>query len=110
MPIKYIPYIPEPVEGQAVLANFNRILKYRGADETKMVLQRGMPYYEVEKQETVGKNTDGNMVIRGECVSACAYLKDQGIKVSEIETVMDISAGYYSKLSKNHSVLNADVL
>ena len=81
MPIKYIPFIPEPIEGQAVLANFNRILKYKGADDTKMVLQRGMPYYEVEKQETVGENADGNMVIRGECVSACAYLKEQGIRV-----------------------------
>ena len=66
MPIKYVPFIPEPIEGQAVLANFNRILKYKGADDTKMVLQRGMPYYEVEKQETVGENADGNMVIRGE--------------------------------------------
>jgi len=81
MPIKYIPFIPEPIEGQAVLANFNRILKYKGVDDTKMVLQRGMPYYEVEKQETVGENADGNMVIRGECASACAYLKEQGIHV-----------------------------
>ena len=24
MPIKYVPFIPEPVEGQAVLGNFNR--------------------------------------------------------------------------------------
>ena len=78
MPIKYIPFIPEPVEGQAVLGNFNRILKYKGADDVSMVLQRGMPLYEMEKQETVGDNTDGNMVIRGECVSACAYLKERG--------------------------------
>lgn len=81
MPIKYVPFIPEPVEGQAVLGNFNRILKYKGADETSMVLERGMPLYEMEKQETVGENKDGNMVIRGECVSACAYLKEQGIQV-----------------------------
>ena len=81
MPIKYVPFIPEPVEGQAVLGNFNRILKYKGADETSMVLQRGMPLYEMEKIETVGENTDGNMVIRGECVSACAYLKEQGVQV-----------------------------
>ena len=81
MPIKYIPFIPEPVEGQAVLGNFNRILKYKGADDVSMVLQRGMPLYEMEKQETVGDNTDGNLVIRGECVSACAYLKEQGIQV-----------------------------
>ena len=81
MPIKYVPFIPEPVEGQAVLGNFNRILKYKGSDETSMVLERGMPLYEMEKQETVGENKDGNMVIRGECVSACAYLKEQGIQV-----------------------------
>ena len=81
MPIKYVPFIPEPVEGQAVLGNFNRILRYKGADELSMTLQRGMPLYEMEKQETVGENTGGNMVIRGECVSACAYLKEQGIQV-----------------------------
>ena len=81
MPIKYVPFIPEPVEGQAVLGNFNRVLKYKGADDMSMVLQRGMPLYEMEKQETVGENKDGNLVIRGECVSACAYLKEQGIQV-----------------------------
>lgn len=81
MPIKYVPFIPEPVAGQAVLGNFNRILKYRGADDVSMSLQRGMPLYELEKQETVGQNADGNMVIRGECVSACAYLKERGILV-----------------------------
>ena len=81
MPIKYIPFIPEPVEGQAVLGNFNRILKYKGADDVSMVLQRGMPLYEMEEQETVGENPDGNLVIRGECLSACAYLKDRGIQV-----------------------------
>ena len=81
MPIKYIPFIPEPVEGQAVLGNFNRILRYKGADEVSMTIQRGMPLYEMEKQETVGKNPEGNLVIRGECVSACAYLKEQGIQV-----------------------------
>ena len=81
MPLKYVPFIPEPVEGQAVLGNFNRILRYKGADDVSMTLQRGMPLYEMEKQETVGENADGNMVIRGECVSACAYLKEQGIQV-----------------------------
>ena len=81
MPIKYVPFIPEPVEGQAVLGNFNRILRYKGADEVSMTLQRGMPLYEMERQETVGENADGNMVIRGECISACAYLKERGIQV-----------------------------
>ena len=81
MPIKYVPFIPEPVEGQAVLGNFNRILRYKGADDATAAIRRGMPLYEMEKQETVGENSLGNMVIRGECVSACAYLKEQGISV-----------------------------
>ena len=46
-----------------------------------MTLQRGMPLYEMETRETVGANPDGNMVIRGECVSACAYLRDRGVQV-----------------------------
>ncbi len=80
MPIKYVPYVPEPVKGQAVLS-FNRVLKYQGADDINATLQRGMPLYEMETKETVGNNTDGNLVIRGECVSACAYLKEKGIQV-----------------------------
>ena len=81
MPIKYIPYFPEPIEGQAILDNFTRTLRYKGNYDVKEKLHRGMPYYEVEKQETVGKNADGNMIIRGECISACAYLREKGIKV-----------------------------
>lgn len=81
MPKKYVPFIPEPIEGQAVLSNFNRVLKYRGADDISMTLQRGMPLYEMEKTETVGENKDGNLVIHGECVSACAFLKEQGIRI-----------------------------
>lgn len=86
MPVKYVPFVPEPIEGQAVLKNFSRILKhrilkYKGADDTSMVLERGMPLYEVEKLETVGENKNNNMVIRGECVSSCAYLKEQGVEV-----------------------------
>lgn len=81
MPIKYIPFFPEPIEGQALLDNFKRTLRYKGAYEVTGKLKRGMPLYEMEKQETIGTNADGNMVIRGECASACAYLKEQGISV-----------------------------
>ena len=81
MPIKYIPFFPEPIEGQALLDNFKRTLRYKGAYEVTGKLKRGMPLYEMEKQETIGTNPDGNMVIRGECVSACAFLKEQGITV-----------------------------
>lgn len=37
-------------------------------------------------------------------------MKDQGIKPSEMEGVMDVSAGYLSKLVKNKTVLGADIL
>ena len=40
-----------------------------------------MPLYETELQERIGGNQDGNLVLRGECLSACAYLKDKGITV-----------------------------
>ena len=40
-----------------------------------------MPLYEVESQEVVGKNPNHNLVLRGECLSACAYLKEKGVKV-----------------------------
>lgn len=80
MPIKHILFNPVPIEGQALLNNFTRTLRYKGNDISEK-LTRGMPLYETETQETVGKNKDGNLVIRGECVSACAYLREKGIFV-----------------------------
>jgi adenine-specific DNA-methyltransferase len=82
MAVKYIPFFPEPVEGQAVLNNFKRTLRYKGSLDVKDRLVRGMPLYETELVESVG-NKDGkfrNLVMRGECLSACACLKDRGIK------------------------------
>lgn len=83
MPVKYIPYYPNTVEGQAILDNITRtqrVLRYRENDKVYDRIKRGMPYYEVEPLETVGEPSE-NLVIRGECISACAYLKEQGIKV-----------------------------
>lgn len=83
MPVKYIPYYPNTVEGQAILDNITRtqrVLRYRENDKVYDRIKRGMPYYEVETLETVGEPSE-NLVIRGECVSACAYLKEKGIKV-----------------------------
>ena len=86
MPIKYIPYIPDPIKGQALLNNIprsQRLLRYRDNDRVFEKIQRGMPYYEVETVEHVGKTDKdwNNLLLRGECLSACAYLKEQGIKV-----------------------------
>ena len=67
MAIKYVPYFPEPINGQALLDNFPRILKYKGNLDVKEKIKRGMPLYEVETTEVVGNNSD-NMLIRGECL------------------------------------------
>ena len=41
MPVKYVPFVPEPVKGQAVLQNFNRVLRYKGADDTAEFWREG---------------------------------------------------------------------
>lgn len=84
MAIKYIPYFPNTLEGQAILDNFvrtQRVLRYRDNDQVIERIERGMPLYEMEKVEQVGANLNQNKIIRGECLSACAYLKEQGIQV-----------------------------
>lgn len=84
MAIKYIPYFPNTLEGQALLDNFvrtKRILRYRDNDKVVERIERGMPLYEMELTEKVGANPNENLIIRGECVSACAYLKDKGVTV-----------------------------
>ena len=81
MAIKYIPYFPNTLEGQALLDNFKRtrrILRYRDNDRIEERILRGMPLYETELRERSGGNKDGNLIIRGECLSACAYLNDNG--------------------------------
>ena len=84
MAIKYIPYFPNTLEGQALLDNFvrtKRVLRYRDNDKVVERIERGMPLYEMDLKEKVGENPYENLIIRGECVSACAYLKDKGIMV-----------------------------
>lgn len=84
MAIKYVPYFPTTVSGQAILNNFvrtKRILRYRESDKVAERIIRGMPLYEVTEQERVGNGESENILIHGECVSACAYLKENGIKV-----------------------------
>ncbi len=83
MAIKYIPYFKDTIDGQAILDNFirtKRILKYADNDKVKEKIERGLPLYETEVTEIVGDVSD-NLVIRGECLSACAYLKEKDIKV-----------------------------
>lgn len=114
MAIKYIPFYT-PLEGQAVLGNFvrtKRLLDYRGNRDVVPVLERGMVKYDMLREEPVGKNPDGNMVVRGDCVSTCAYLRDQGIKVDlvYIDPPFASGADYAKKVYLRHNPALAEKL
>lgn len=129
MPVKYVAYYPNTVQGQAILdtiARTRRVLRYRDHDKVYERIARGMPYYELEKIESVTPlnphllNGESqriekcglkNMLIRGECISACAYLKDKNIKVDlvYIDPPFASGADYAKKvyLRKNPKVAEA---
>jgi len=107
MAIKYIPFYT-PLEGQAVLGNFvrtKRLLDYRGNKDVVPVIERGMVKYDMLREEPVGSNPDGNMVVRGDCVSTCAYLREQGIKVDlvYIDPPFASGADYAKKVYLRHN-------
>lgn len=84
MAIKYISYDPQPLQGQAVLNCFRRtrrMLSYQGDDELEAHIERGMPLYEIQRIEQVNGGSNENLLLRGECVSVCAYLKEKGVKL-----------------------------
>ena len=84
MAIKYISYDPQPLQGQAVLNCFRRtrrMLSYQGDDALEAHIERGMPLYEVQRTEQVNGGSIDNLLLRGECLSVCAYLKEKGVKV-----------------------------
>lgn len=115
MAIKYVPYFPNTVSGQAVLDNFvrtQRILRYRESDKVTERILRGMPLYEVTEQERVGEEETENMLIQGECVSACAYLKEKGIKVDlvYIDPPFASGADYAKKIYIRRNPLVAEAL
>lgn len=58
-----------------------RILRYRDNDRIEAHIKRGMPLYEVESLEKKGDNPQHNLIMHGECLATCAYLKEQGIGV-----------------------------
>lgn len=84
MAIKYVSYDPQPLQGQAVLNCFRRtrrMLSYQGDNELETHIERGMPLYEVTRTEQVNGGSNENLLLRGECVSVCAYLKEKGVTV-----------------------------
>ena len=114
MAIKYISYDPQPLQGQAVLNCFRRtrrMLRYQGDNELEAHIERGMPLYEVSRTEPVNGGSTDNLLLRGECISACAYLKEKGIKVDlvYIDPPFASEANYSKKvfLRKNPKVAEA---
>ncbi len=114
MAIKYISYDPQPLQGQAVLNCFRRtrrMLRYQGDNELEAHIERGMPLYEVSRTEPVNGGSTENLLLRGECISACAYLKEKGIKVDlvYIDPPFDSEANYSKKvyLRKNPKIAEA---
>ncbi len=115
MPVKYIPYLPNPIAGQALLNNIprsERLLRYRDNDKVVEKIQRGLPYYDLETVEQVGEDNKGwnNLLLRGECLSACAYLKDQGITVDlvYIDPPFASGANYAKKVYLRRNPQRAD--
>jgi adenine-specific DNA-methyltransferase len=99
MPVKYIPYVPNTIEGQAILDNITRtrrVLRYRDNGKVHDHIRRGLPLYETAPVETVGASDTRNLLLRGECLSACAYLKDKGISLDlvYIDPPFASGAGY----------------
>ena len=108
MAIRYVPYFPNTLEGQAVLNNFvrtKRVLRYRDNNQVIERIERGMPLYEMEQKEKIGTNPSHNMLIRGECLSACAYLKDQDLQVDlvYIDPPFASGADYAKKVYIRHN-------
>ena len=114
MAIKYISYDPQPLQGQAVLNCFRRtrrMLSYQGDNELETHIERGMPLYEVTRTEQVNGGSNENLLLRGECVSVCAYLKEKGVTVDLVylDPPFDSGANYAKKvfLRKNPKVAEA---
>lgn len=83
MAINYIEYSPHVLRGQATLnvPRTHKTLTYKGDDEVEAHISRGLPLYETSIVEPRGENANGNIIMRGECTSACAYLRDNNIQV-----------------------------
>ena len=115
MAIKYEPYPASVIDGQAVLDNFQRTrrtLFYRNSDGVGKRLMRGMPLYDVISTESVNGGSKDNILIQGECLTTCAYLKDKNIKVDlvYIDPPFASGADYAKKVTlRNKSFKNSEL-
>ena len=70
-----------------------------------------MPLYEVQRIEQVNGGSNENLLLRGECVSVCAYLKEKGVTIdlAYIDPPFASGADYAKKvfLRRNPKVAEA---
>ena len=70
-----------------------------------------MPLYEVQRIEQVNGGSNENLLLRGECISVCAYLKEKGVKLDlvYIDPPFDSKADYVKSifLRRNPKVAEA---
>ncbi|SDY35989.1 adenine-specific DNA-methyltransferase [Eubacterium barkeri] len=70
--VKYIPYIEEnPIKGNAAPAFDLEGIRAEASAAP------GMPLYDMTLTERVGKDVAQGMLIHGECIAACAWLKEK---------------------------------
>lgn len=96
MSIKYIPYSPRPVSGQAILSS-ESLLRFQGVEKLRHL--QGMPLYDVAKTEQVGTNPSGQ-IFQGDCLNVCSHLKvtNQKIDLVYIDPPFDSGAQYAKKI------------
>ena len=102
VPLKYVPFRQESAKEQSVLQNFSRGFRCMETEKILEILNRGMPLYEMEHQETAGMDGSGNLLIRGTCISACAYLKEKGIQADLVYIDPPFASGADYVLSLIH--------
>ena len=99
MPLRFIPYQPDTLRGQAILGNFTRTLRYVGNGQ---VLRHGLPLYETLAAEIYGNpdTAKRNLLVHGDCRATCALLRDRGLRVDlvYIDPPFASGANYAKKL------------
>ena len=51
MPIRHIPFFPDPIRGQALLDNFKRILRYARSENAERLVRCGLMFFEFRESK-----------------------------------------------------------
>ncbi len=99
---RYIPYSIPPEQYCSDFPFNNRIVLKE--------LARGMELPPVRTIESIGANSNGNLVLHGDCISACAFLKERNIAVDlvYIDPPFASGADYEKKIHIRPTMSHAD--